>query len=141
MAKKRTTNAQKRQRKARERVRQLRYPDYVVCPSSEAIEALGEGRAAQLSALYGAELRKADVRLELLLRSGEVRVVDRWHPEGRLRGVGEYMASWNADMHEEAARDEWTPFADEQDFIDQLHQWHGEDSLRVDRDGALEWTW
>ncbi|MEU8136508.1 hypothetical protein [Streptodolium elevatio] len=142
MGKKKVAKAQRRREEARARALQVRFPGYVACSFAEAAALLGEDRASELRTFYGGELRKADVQLELQLRSGEFRVIDWSHPdEAYLWELPAYLEAWNTGMQDAVAEDAWEFFDDEDDLIAQLHEWHREGNLRIDRDGVIESEW
>ncbi|MFM9681705.1 hypothetical protein [Streptomyces brasiliscabiei] len=141
MARKKTTKSSTRRQQVLARREHVLYPGYVFCPPSEAEQALGAARVGELLAQYGAELRKADVQLELLLREERFRVVDTDHPDGHAWTLREYMDDWNKDMAADAelTGEEYDLLADEQAVIEMLHDWHRADRICITRDGVIEW--
>lgn len=142
MGKKKAAKAQRRREDARARAQQVRFPGYVACSFAEAVASLGDVRADELRTIYGGELRRADVQLELQLRSAEFRVIDRSHPDdAHLWQLPAYLEAWNSGMQEAVAEGDWEFFDDEDDLILQLHQWHRDEELHIDRDGVIESEW
>ncbi len=141
VAKKKTTKSSKRRQQVLARREHVRYPGNVFCPLSEAEQALGAARAGELLALYGGELRKADVQLELVLREEQFRVVDTDRPDGHAWTLREYMDDWNRDLAADAEQtgEEYDLLPDEQAVVEMLHDWHRSGRICVTRDGVIEW--
>ena len=139
MSKKRKAAA--RWRSTQQRHLQAQYPYYVPCQPGEAEQELGGQRSAELEQFYEGPLRKADLELEKLLRSGRFTMISSDASESRSWTMAEYVADFNAELAADARRNDEEPeIVDAAEITRLLHRDHLYGELRVTKELALRWV-